>query len=341
MLTIARQFAQSVAGLEPLGNGLINDTFLVSTDSQPFVLQKINRLVFSNPKLIMQNLAKLNELAVSPSGEQASLKIPELLKSRKHQYFVIDAHGDYWRAWSYLAGTDCLETLNNREEAEQVGAALGRFHRLCHDFDTAEFHDTLPGFHIAPQYFDHYRQVKAQTRVAENAECKEFIETHCGMIHELENAKSQGLLTLRITHGDPKLNNFLFEKRSGQVISLIDLDTVKPGLIHYDIGDCLRSCCHNHAGDSFNLDICRGLLTSYLNIMDDCLTGHDLDFMYSAIRLIPFELGLRFYTDYLDGDRYFKVTEPGQNLQRAQTQFRLCQSILNQEFAIKRMIKER
>ena len=334
---IACRFAPAVAGLEPLGNGLINDTFLAQTPDQPFVLQKINRQVFPRPELIMQNLAVLNEHFTGLDTD-IGLVIPALLKAADGQLFFIDGQGDYWRAWSYIGNTDCLETFRDLSDAGQVGAALGRFHRLCFGLDTGLFHDTLPGFHITPGYYAHYLEVKARSPVADDEECSHFIREHQSISNDLEHARMQGLLSEKIIHGDPKLNNFLFDKASRKVVSLIDLDTVKPGLLHYDIGDCLRSCCHVEGSNEFDLDICRAVLSSYVEQMADLLTPHDFDLLYPAIRLIPFELGLRFYTDYLDGNRYFKVNEPEQNLIRARAQFLLCASIIRWENKIAKLI---
>ncbi len=337
---IAKQFAPFVEKLEALGNGLINDTYLVTTGQQPFVLQKINRHVFQQPELIMANLAELNRHVAGLNGSSVTLKIPELLQTQAAAYYVVDESDEYWRAWGYIANTYCLETLNNKMEAEQVGAALGKFHRLGYGMAAGRFHDTLPGFHIAPCYYNHYQQVKARTEALENAVCRDFIERHRHIINDLEDAKDRGLLKMRVTHGDPKLNNFLFDKVTSQIVSLIDLDTVKPGLIHYDIGDCLRSCCHIESDDSFDLDICKAVLTGYVNEMGALLTRYDFNYFYSAIRLIPFELGLRFYTDYLNGNLYFKVTEPEQNLIRSLKLFRLCKNIFNKNQIINNIINK-
>lgn len=335
---IAGHFSSNVVGLESLGNGLINDTFLVQTASKPFVLQKINRQVFPHPELIMLNLIQLNQYLVLKDAA-TTLTIPALIETRDGEMSIVDPHGDYWRAWSYVENTDCLEVFRDSSEADAVGLALGQFHRLCYGLNAEKFQDTLPGFHIAPQYYYHYQQVKSLSEVKESAECRNFIEQHGGMINDLEAAKAQKLLTVRVIHGDPKLNNFLFDKTSKNVVSLIDLDTVKPGLIHYDIGDCLRSCCHNLTDNSFNMAICNALLSGYIAEMAELLTSHDYDYIYSATRLIPFELGLRFYTDYLDGNRYFKVVEPEQNLKRALNQFQLCASVIDQETGIKDVVR--
>lgn len=338
--SIAEQFCPLVTELEPLGNGLINDTYLIQTDRQPFVLQKINRQVFQQPELIMANLSAFNEYIAARKVNEIALKIPELIRTESGAYSVIDENGDYWRAWAYVANTDCLETLNNLTEAGQVGTALGKFHRLGYGMNIAQFFDTLPGFHIAPKYFEQYRQIEAATKIAANDECRDFIESYHHIIHDLEDAKNQGLLKLRVTHGDPKLNNFLFDKDTRQIVSLIDLDTVKPGLIHYDIGDCLRSCCHNDMDDSFDLEICKAVLTGYVNEMGALLSESDYRYLFAAIRLIPFELGLRFYTDYLNGNLYFKVTEPQQNLFRSLKLVRLCKDILNKNQTINDIINK-
>jgi Ser/Thr protein kinase RdoA (MazF antagonist) len=162
----------------------------------------------------------------------------------------------------------------------------------------------------------------------------------------LERAKAAGLLLPRPIHGDPKVNNVMLDSTTGQAVALVDLDTVKPGLIHYDIGDCLRSCC-NPAGEEtldlgavrFDLDLCRDVLGGYLSAASGFLTAADYDHLYAAIRLISFELGLRFFTDHLAGDVYFRVDHPGHNLQRALVQFRLTESIEAQEGQIGGLIE--
>lgn len=332
----AQQFTTVVIELEPLGEGLINDTFLVTDSESCFVLQRINTQVFPAPEKIMRNLHQLNRHLRQKSG---ALQMPDILKTVTDQDYFQDDNGNVWRALSFIDNSESLETLSGLDIAAQIGFALGHFHHLVSDLNPELLHDTLPGFHITPDYFRQYQQVLAQGTVfPEHDYCADFIAQHHHIIDELENAKQQGLLKLRVTHGDPKLNNFLFDKHSGKVISLIDLDTVKPALVHYDIGDCLRSCCHDNASGEFDLQICAVILEHYLHEAGAFFSADDYDYLYSAIRLIPFELGLRFYTDYLQGNLYFKVTESTQNLQRAIEQFKLCTSIMKQEAAIKQLI---
>jgi Ser/Thr protein kinase RdoA (MazF antagonist) len=339
LIDVARQFANVIVGITPLGNGHINDTYFVETGGMPFVLQKVNKNVFPNPGQIMVNLLVLNQHIRESNLLQVKLKIPELLFTDSGSEFYQDDQGDYWRALSYIENTESLETISNLSEAEQVGLALGRFHRLASTLAVEKLYDTLPGFHICPSYLEHYQTVKEAAKVPENKYCADFIASHQHIAKDLETAKELGLLSIRIIHGDPKLNNFLFDKDSRHIVSIIDLDTVKPGLVHYDIGDCIRSCCHNTTTDTFDLKICKAILISYLKAAGDFFSENDYQFLYPAIRLIPFELGLRFYTDYLDGNRYFKISEPEENLSRATAQFRLCASVMAQETEIKRLIK--
>jgi Ser/Thr protein kinase RdoA (MazF antagonist) len=343
-LPIASQFAKVVAEISPLGNGLINDTFLIATESSSFVLQRINRAVFPAPEQIMDNLIILNRHLEQKPSTTIKLKMPAILKTNSNQDFYQDDQGDYWRALDFIGNTESLETLADISQAEQTGFALGHFHRLVSDLDPLLMHDTLPGFHIAPGYLKHYHQVlltqSPRQLAPESNYCAAFIANNQHLTDDLEAAKQQGLLSLRVIHGDPKLNNFLFDKDSKKIVSIIDLDTVKPGLVHYDIGDCLRSCCHRLETNVFDLNTCAVILKSYLSEAGAFFSEYDYHYLYAAIQLIPFELGLRFYTDYLEGNRYFKVTEPDQNLQRAADQFHLCESIIQQKSAIKTLIEQ-
>lgn len=347
---IASRFApdEKISAIRAHGHGLINDTFVATVDGgRRFILQRINRRVFPQPEHIMDNLRVLSEHARRHGG--SGLRLPEILTTREGANHVVDAAGDFWRAQEFIENTRTLETITSVDQAAALGAALGRFHFLTHDLDPARLHRTLPGFHDAPGYFARFLRASARPRRhgagRELLYALQFAETRRGLTRVLESARRAGRLVRRTIHGDTKLNNFLFNAAGDRVVSLIDLDTVQPGLVHYDIGDCLRSCA-NPAGEDpgglesvhFDLDIARALLGGYLTEVGGLLTRHDLDHIYDAIRLIPFELGLRFLTDHLEGDRYFKIARPGQNLHRALAQFRLTAAIETSETALKALI---
>ncbi len=174
-----------------------------------------------------------------------------------------------------------------------------------------------------------------------------FISTRRALAPVLEDAKAQGRLRLRPIHGDPKVNNVMMDANTGLAVGLVDLDTVKPGLVHYDLGDCLRSGA-NPLGEEtqdweavrFDLELGRAILQGYLSRARDFLAEYDYAYLYDAMRVIAFELGLRFFTDYLEGNVYFKARHPEHNLLRALVQFRLTESIESQEGAIRAIIRE-
>lgn len=353
---IACQFVpdKNISAIQPHGQGLINDTFLVTTDTgRQIILQRINRHVFPHPERIMENLhvlaGHIRQHAATDSASGRTLRLPEILMARDGRNFAIDAAGGFWRAQEFIEHTHTYDNISNIAQAEEIGFALGRFHALIHDLDRARLHQTLPGFHDAPGYFARFLQASARPRqVSASRELLNsltFAEGRGSLTRVLEQARHEGKLATRPIHGDTKLNNFLFDTQTGKAVSLIDLDTVQPGLIHYDVGDCLRSCA-NPAGESpkdiaavhFDLDIGQAILKNYLAETRGILTQHDFDYLYDAIRLIPFELGLRFLTDHLEGNHYFKTEWAGQNLHRALVQFELTTSIEKHEKAIKAVI---
>ena len=356
LINIANSFEHpgSIKEIKPLGTGNINDTFLVTKnepDKFSFVLQKINTHVFPQPELIMQNIATLNDhVQKKQKIYDRQWELPAVIKTNTGANYICPNDNSFWRGISFIENSESVNTINNSEQAEEIGIALGIFHDLISDLLPEKLADTLKGFHITPIYLEQYQQSLAHNVVQDSPEKQfglEFVKKRHNLAFVLENAKSAGKIPLRLMHGDPKVNNVLFDKNTKKAISLIDLDTIKPGLIHYDIGDCLRSAC-NLMGEetedweqvSFDLDLCENLLKGYLQATQGFLTPNDYQYIYSAIRLITFELGLRFFSDYLAGNVYFKVNYPEHNLMRALVQFQLTKSIESQEESINKIIEK-
>ncbi len=351
-----------VIDIREFGNGNINDTFLVtleekidSLSEKHFILQRINTLVFRQPELVMLNMRISTEhvrrrLDLAPLCSGRRWEVPRVLLAQNGKDFWLDSEGSFWRAISFIEGSQSFDTIIDTDHARQVGYALGMFHTLLSDLPPESLSDTLEGFHITPGYLRHYDEVLAKhigSRSNEVNYCLQFVSKRSRLAHVLENAKAQGRLLLRPIHGDPKVNNIMMDIATGQAISIVDLDTVKPGLVHYDIGDCLRSGCNPMGEETekweeihFDSDLCQAILKGYLSTAREFLTADDFYYLYDAVRLIAFELGLRFFTDYLEGDVYFKVRQPGHNLARALVQFRLTESIESQETAIRSIIRE-
>ena len=352
---IAEQFITqgNVIQVREFGNGNINDTYLVTTDideENHFVLQRINTHVFKQPRLIMQNMRAFTEHMRRRAHEEAHRWImPRVLSTRDGSDYHLDPEGNFWRAISYVPGARSFDTVNSLEHAREVGYALGMFQYLISDMPIESLADTLVGFHIMPQYLRSFDQAFSSNGFHTSAEVRyglDFIATRREWAHVLEHAKKSGSLPLRPVHGDPKVNNVMIDDSTGRALSIVDLDTVKPGLIHYDIGDCLRSGC-NPLGEEterweavhFEPEIGEAILAGYLTQARHFLTEADYDYLFDSIRLLTFELGVRFFTDYLAGNVYFKVKHPEHNLLRALVQFKLTESIEAQERDIRSIIQ--
>lgn len=360
---VAEQFADAdhLAAVVPLGNGHINDTFLATfhTGGTPrrIVIQRINKQVFPRPECLMENLRKLTayaQLRLAAEAERANRawQMPTVIPARDGRDYVLDDDGQYWRALTLIESAVAPEQVRGRDHAREVGSVLGHFHRLLSGMDRAGWHEALPGFHVTPRYLEKYDVTRMTPLAADLLETSEearrlarFVEERRGLAATLQQALDEGLLVPRMIHGDPKVNNVMIDEHTGQGLGLIDLDTAGPGPIHYDFGDALRSLC-NRAGEeeerldrvTFDLDLCAAFVEGYLPYAGAFLTDADRRFLYPSVRLLAFELGLRFFEDHLRGNVYFKTERPGQNLIRARVQFRLCEDIERQRPDLERIL---
>ena len=351
---------ERITAIRSLGSGNVNDTFLVthqghrpSGPAGSFVLQRLNTRVFERPELVMRNLVALGDhvqrrLASPPEELQGRRwEVPQVVRCRQDGHWV-EQDGEFWRSITYIGAATTTDVILNRDHAREVGYGLGMFHSLISDLPTEDLADTLENFHVTPAYLKRYDSViksRCTRDDAVDSACA-FIEARRDGIDVLEAALQRGDLKQRPIHGDPKINNVMIDDASGHAVGLIDLDTVKPGLVHYDIGDCLRSCC-NKAGEEtddlntvvFDLELCEAILDGYLSVARQFLSDWDLHYLPDCIRLIPLELGLRFLTDHLEGDLYFRTDHHGHNLQRAAVQFRLTEAVEQQLPQIKAMVR--
>lgn len=348
-----------VVGIREYGNGNVNDTFLVTLDSaggkRHFILQRISTQVFRQPELVMLNMRTVTEhiqgrLQHAPSSAGRRWEVPCVLPARDSRDYWVDPGGSFWRAISFIGASQSFDTVKDIEHAREVGYALGMFQSLISDLPAERLVDTLEGFHITPRYLRHYDEVLAKARAGKSPEVDyalRFVSDRRTLAHVLEDARARGKLCLRPIHGDPKVNNVMIDIATRQAVGIVDLDTVKPGLVHYDIGDCIRSGC-NPLGEEterweavrFEPDLCRAILQGYLSLARSFLTENDHEYLSEAIRLIAFELGLRFFTDYLEGNIYFKARHKEHNLVRALVQFKLTESIESRQAAIRSIIRE-
>jgi len=301
----ALQFAGDgrVAAASEYGTGNVNDTFLVTLEpgasqrDQQFILQRINQRVFRKPELIMINMRAFTEhvheqLSNGKADPSRRWEVPRVLHARNGEGYYLDTAGEFWRAISFVDHSKAYPRIRDAAHAREAGYALGRFQSLISDMDVSALHDTLEGFHITPRYVQHYHDVVARHPPAAADPSPEvrygmrFIAERENWAAVLEQAKERGELPLRPIHGDPKVDNIMIDDDTGQAVSIVDLDTVKPGLVHYDIGDCLRSCC-NPLGEEtdqydqvrFDTTLCREILGGYLSVARGFFTPHDYAYL--------------------------------------------------------------
>ncbi|CAK8721735.1 Phosphotransferase enzyme family protein [Candidatus Electrothrix laxa] len=338
---------EEIATLESLGGGIVNDTWCLTLQSgKKYILQRLNPSVFPDPIAVQDNLCKVTDhlhaqlRARLPTLPQLHGRNFTLFRPVSNQAGAIsyqDSKGAFWRLLTHIDHTRSLHSISTPGQAEEIGAALGLFHQLLATLPPESLTDPLPGFHNTPRYLAQYERVLSAPHNPETEDCRTFIERHRQNAFLLEKARELGSIRQQVIHADPKVANFLFSEDAKSVISLIDLDTVKPGLLLHDIGDCLRSCC-NPLGEEvenpedilFQADFFAAAVKGYLATAADLLTHEDKRLLVNSVWLISFELGLRFYSDYLVNNCYFKVNYPEQNLFRARIQFTLAHSIKQQ-----------
>ena len=345
-----------VSSIVPVAIGNVNETFLIKTIANNgftnYILQCLNSKVFSDPRLVNSNFVIISEhirLLLSnhrpPFLADSRWQSPHLISplATNHNYLEVD--GKFWRMMSYIDKTVNLTAIPDQATAYEVGKGLAIFHQLLHDIDHNKLYNILPNFHKLPYYLSKYDSAKYLLSKFSDQEnyysrlliLDSIIQSNLGQVSVVEQAIQNNELQFSFIHGDPKLSNFLFDKFSRKVVSLIDLDTVSLGPIIFDLSDCLRSCC-NFSGEDpidietvfFDLDLGESILRGYLPIDPTFLTPRDYHYLAFCIASIPFELGIRFLTDFLNKDIYFTSDYYSHNLYRSEVQFKLFKSVLKQ-----------
>jgi Ser/Thr protein kinase RdoA (MazF antagonist) len=350
---VARQFEISGEFLhaERYGSGHINDTYRAVFDAGGpralAILQRINHNVFKNPVALMENIQRVTshlagQVAAHPDR---SRRVLSLVPSRDGQFWHLDAEGNYWRAYRFIGGARTYDAAVSTEQAFQAARAFGQFQQQLADLSAPPLHDTIPDFHNTPKRFAALeRAIEADVdgrAVLAKPEI-DFALAHQSITGVLLDAK----LPQRVTHNDTKFNNVMLDDATGEGICVIDLDTVMPGLALYDFGDMVRTTTSPTQEDERDLSkitmqfpMFEALVRGYLASASGFLTKEERQYLAFSGKLITFEIGLRFLTDYLSGDTYFKVHRDGHNLDRCRTQFKLIESIEQQEERMNRLVE--
>ena len=331
---------------EPYGNGLINSTYIIH-DKDELLLQKINAHVFKNPEQVMENIAKVTSfmrqeiLSVGGNPDRETLNV---IKTKDGNDFYKTASGDYYRMYRFITDTYFLDLPEKPEDLYNAGAGFGKFARLLDKFDINSLHETIVDFHNTEKRYENFEaslNKDAFDRAKEVAELIEFVNARKNYTSVVMRELRSGGIPLRVTHNDSKLNNILFDNKTKKPICVIDLDTVMPGSLLFDFGDANRVGSNNGKEDDqnldnvfVNLDMYNAFKNGYLSDPESIITAKEKELLPFSCILMTFECGMRFLTDYLDGDIYFKTLRDKHNIDRAKAQFKLV-SDMERAFNIK------
>ena len=332
---LAAYFAEAPKSCEPYGNGHINHTFLVVADRR-YILQRMNTTVFPRPEELMANILGVTEhirkkvAEVGGDVERASLKVVPTLAGKP---FFVEENGSYWRMYDFVEGTVTYETVASAEDFRRCAEAFGIFQQQLADYPAHLLSESIVNFHNTPWRYENLMKAVEKDvcgRLASVQPEVEFARAREEFAKTLENARADGSLPLRVTHNDTKLNNILFDAESGAPACVIDLDTVMPGYSVNDFGDSIRFGANTAVEDetdlsrvSLDLDLFEAYAEGFLRGCGGKLTAKEIELLPVGAMMMTFECGMRFLTDYLEGDIYFRTHREGHNLDRCRNQFAL------------------
>lgn len=335
--------AGELESAEPYGSGHIHDTYSVRFGNDRggghLLLQRINTGIFKNPIAVMENIERVTKhVRWRLRGvRDAERRVLQLVNACDGKPWHVDAEENYWRAYSFIEGAQTFDEVSSARQAFEAAKAFGGFQRMLADLPGERLAEGIPDFHNTPKRFADLGWAVDQDVAGRCDEAKPEIAFAISR-RAIAGILADAGLPERVTHNDTKLNNVLMDERSGEGICVIDLDTVMPGIVAHDFGDMVRTMTCQIAEDERDLSrvemkfsLFESVLRGYLEGAGDFLSDLERESLVTGAKVIVYEQGIRFLTDFLNGDKYYKVSRPGQNLDRGRTQFRLLDSIEQQE----------
>ena len=342
-------FGPQCSYVKPFGEGHINETYAVympgpeGTDVPRYVLQRVNIHVFKNPAQVMENIFSVTEYlreVIRKEGGDLDRETLSYIKTKSGDTYFEDADGQPWRCLHYVPNSICHQTVEEPQQFYQSARSFGHFLKQLGDYPAEDLYETIPRFHDTVKRFQDFSEAVRKDVKNRAGQCREEIdfalarEADCGV---LMKQLQEGVLPLRVTHNDTKLNNILFDADTDQGLCIIDLDTIMPGLAANDFGDSIRFGASTAEEDEpdlskvhFDIHLYELYVKGYLEMAREVLTPAEIDSLPWGARLMTLECGMRFLADYLQGDVYFKTAYPEHNLVRARTQFRLVKEMEEQ-----------
>lgn len=334
------QFQGTFVEYMPWGNGHINDTYLAVYDvdgkTVRYILQCMNKSIFTKPVELMENVVAvtsyLRKIIIENGGDPERETLNVILAADGKPYFI-DAQGEYWRAYTFVEDATCYDKVETPQDFYESAVSFGNFQRLLADYPAETLHETIVGFHDTKARFEVFKKAVADDVCGRAASVQDeinFVLAHEDVANVFGDMLAKGELPLRVTHNDTKLNNIMIDNTTRKGICVIDLDTVMPGLAMNDFGDSIRFGASTGAEDEVDLDKIwcdMELFDIYAKgFIEGCggkLTAKEIEMLPMGAKVMTFECGMRFLTDYLQGDTYFKIHRENHNLDRCRTQFKL------------------
>jgi len=354
LASIARQFCTQGEPIEiaPIPVGHINDTYIVTTAGRRYVLQRINQIVFTKPVQVMANIVRITEhirAKVTATDPQLAARQLEVIPTKDGGGYYRDAHDDVWRIYNFIEDAVTYDSLQSAAPAREAARMFGWFQRMLIDLPGPPLYETIPGFHNTPRRLERFQEVLKADVVHRVKDAKaeiDFVFENAALCQVLFDLVKRGEVPIRIAHNDAKINNVMLDTNTGQGVCIIDLDTVMPGLSVYDFGDLVRTATCAAAEDERDLSkvgvditLFEALAQGFVEETHLFLTPAERRHLVFGGKLITFEQLIRFLTDYLAGDVYYKVHREGHNLDRTRTQMKLTQSIIEQEEDMNQLVE--
>ncbi len=337
----AFDFGAKIVSCERYGSGHINDTFLaVCDDGKRYILQRMNHEIFTQPEELMENIESVTSFIkakIEANGGDAMRETLNVIKTKDGKPYYKDEIGCYWRVYYFIEDATSFDQVKDKEDFYQSAVSFGNFQNLLAEFDASKLHETIPNFHNTPvRYQTFLKAVEADVcgRAASVKKEIDFYINHKADMELCADKLAAGELPLRVTHNDTKLNNIMIDNATGKGICVIDLDTVMPGLAIFDFGDSIRFGANTAAEDeqdlskvSLDLELYNVYVKGYLEGCNGSLTKEEIEMMAYGAKTMTLECGMRFLTDYLQGDTYFRIHREGHNLDRCHTQMALVEDM--------------
>ena len=330
LLNVVKNFSVEgeVLDVTPYGSGHINVTYLAVTDKKRYILQKINSNLFKEVDRLMNNIYLVTEHLKKKAPNKVVLTLVKTLDDKP--YLALD--NEYWRVYDFIENSVCLQIPRDTNEFMQSAISFGDFTNMLSDFDATQLFEILPNFHNTVKRFENFEVALSKNTSGRAHLCQpeiEFALARKDLANRIVSLIENGEMPLKVTHNDTKLNNVLLNAETLEGLAVIDLDTVMPGSVCYDFGDSIRFGCNSSYEDEedlskvyFKMDMFEAYVKGYLQTMSN-ITDVEKQHLVDGAILMTFECGIRFLSDYLDGDTYFKVHKDNHNLFRCRTQFKL------------------